>query len=406
MTKLPIKKKKFEKVSISSIKQALGMTEEDTCASKPASFIGMPKAFRSATHLPGIPKGEVTIVRGWSNTGKSTLLNCLIASCQKQGILPIIYDSESNFKFDYAQACGVEAIPIYKEIDVDDVDLETGEITGSHKKKIVADIDGDFIYFDSVILAHLYGKMDYSTGKEGTVGRTTAVLEDIAYSINILLDMQEAGQIQQDMCFIWDSIGSIGSYKSLKSKTGNNMFDAGALQAAFQTIIGMRIPLSKRITSEYTNTMFCVNKIWLDNTSSIGIPSVQLKGGNGFFYATRLILHVGGALKASIKHLTATAKGQTYDWATQTKIKVVKNQLSAPYNIVYEGTFVCVPNGIIGVDEIDEYKKKNIPIIIKELEKRAKEDNQKAIEDNKNAIENVEINANDVSFGENEVEEE
>ena len=38
--------------------------------------------------------------------------------------------------------------------------------------------------------------------------------------------------------------------------------------------------------------------------------------------------------------------------------------------------------------------------------KRAKEDNQKAIEDNKNAIENVEINANDVSFGENEVEEE
>ena len=56
--------------------------------------------------------------------------------------------------------------------------------------------------------------------------RKVAVIEDIAYSINEILDMQDEGKIQQPLCFIWDSVGSLPSYKSYTSKTGNNMFDA------------------------------------------------------------------------------------------------------------------------------------------------------------------------------------
>ena len=69
--------------------------------------------------------------------------------------------------------------------------------------------------------------------------------------MNDILDMQDNGDIQQPICFIWDSIGSIPSYKSFTSKSGNNMFDAGALSVAFNTVINNRIPSSRKISSPY-----------------------------------------------------------------------------------------------------------------------------------------------------------
>ena len=84
--KQAIKKKSFMKPSVASIKEKLGLsikTEADlvkSSADKPIEFIQMPEAFSDALKLPGIACGYTTICTGRSNTGKSTIKNCLIAS--------------------------------------------------------------------------------------------------------------------------------------------------------------------------------------------------------------------------------------------------------------------------------------------------------------------------------------
>ena len=121
MVKQAIKKKTFTRPSIASIKEKMGLTVKDdnltvSSANKPMEFITLPEAFVNATKLPGIPKGELSIVYGWSNTGKSTLINCIIASCQSSGILPVIFDTESHFDFKYAVDCGMQATPVYGDV--------------------------------------------------------------------------------------------------------------------------------------------------------------------------------------------------------------------------------------------------------------------------------------------------
>lgn len=372
--KQTIKKKEFKKPNISSIKEKLNLiikSDSDlvkSSADKPTDFIPLPQAFSDAVKLPGIPMGYLTIVTGWSNTGKSTIKNCLIASCINNGILPVIFETENNFDFKYAIDCGMKATPVYGDVEVEHVDEETGEITYTTEKRII-DHEGDFIYFDNKVLAEQYGNRDYSTGKEVKTKRKVAVLEDIAYAMNEILDLQDNGDIQQPICFIWDSIGSIGSFKSYASKSGNNMFDAGAIAQAFNSIINDRIPSSKKISEPYTNTFFCINKIWNDSMNSMGgVPSIELKGGKTMFYGARLIIHLGGIGKAATKKLDATAKGQKYQYGITTKIRVTKNQLPTPWNVTYEGEMSCVHNGLWSPDRLEEYKKTYMKDILGKLE--------------------------------------
>ena len=56
--------------------------------------------------------------------------------------------------------------------------------------------------------------MDYSKGQKVAKKRKHPVIEDIAYCMNELLDMQDDGKIDRPLLFIWDSVGSIPSFKS------------------------------------------------------------------------------------------------------------------------------------------------------------------------------------------------
>ena len=395
--KQPIKKKDFKKPSIDSIKEKMNLTVKSSAdlvksaADKPIDFIPLPQAFADAIKLPGIPKGYLSIVTGWSNTGKSTIKNCLIASCINNGIIPVIYETENNFDFQYAIDCGMKATPVYGDVEVEHIDTETGEITYTTENRII-DYKGDFFYFDNKILAEAYGDNDYATGKKLKVKRKQAVLEDIAFSINTFLDAQDDGTIQQPLCFIWDSIGSIQSLRSYESKSGNNMFDAGAISQAFNNIINDRIPSSKKVSEPYTNTFFCVNKIWNDSMNSMGgVPSIELKGGKTFFYGARLIIHLGGIGKAATKKLDATAKGSKYQYGITTKVRTTKNQLPTPWNITYEGEMSCVHNGLINPDKLDEYKKTYVKNILAKLEETSGK--------------KLDITENDVQFAEEESDE-
>lgn len=348
----PLKKKEIKKFDVNAFKKKISSAP---VADKPMEWILMPKAFQDALHIPGIPAGYMSGVRGWSDTGKSTIKNSLIAAAQKQGILPIIFETEGNFDFKYAIDCGMEATPI------EGVDEETGEM------KIV-DYEGSFILFNNAAICDYCGDMDYSTGTKKSTKRTVAVIEDIAYIINDLIDKQEAGELPMPLLFVWDSVGSIGSWKSYTSKAGNNMFDAGALSVAFNNIINARIPGSRSQNSQYTNTFFVVNKIWLDSMNSVGgAASIENKGGKSFFYAMRLLLHVGGVAKAGTKKLKATYKGNEYQYGVVSKISIAKNQLPTPFNVTYTGTICCVHNGLCGEKELDTYKKEYIPEIMSRM---------------------------------------
>lgn len=373
LKKTPIKKK----ATIAELKEKMGLRvkvenreiKNASNADKPMDWLIMPQAFQDAVKLPGIPQGYVSTLMGWPNTGKSTLINHAIVAAQKQGLIPVIYDTENNFDFKYAIDMGMDAEPVYDDVDTEVTDPVTGEVTIVTENKIVEYV-GNFFYFNNAILRERYGDIDYSTGKKLATKRTKAVIEDMVYSINEFLEMQANGDIEQGFVFLWDSVGTISGLKTYNSKVGNPMFDAGTISAAFQDIMDNSIPASRKVSSPYTNTMLIVNKVWSDNTSNpVGPPSLEMKGGKSVGYRSRLVILLGGQLKAGIKKLTATSKGLNYNWGIQTKVKVMKNQLPSPFNVTYEGEFICTDIGIIGTDKEsqDNYKKTRIPVILKKL---------------------------------------
>ena len=353
--KQPLKKKEVKSFNVADFKNNFLGQKTAKTADKELEWIIMPKAYQEAIKLPGIPMSRTTMIRGWSDTGKSTLKNLAIAAAMKQGILPVIFETEANFDFQYARDCGMDVEPVYGDI----VDEETGEV-----KNGIVDWAGNYILFTPSKICEFCGKMDYSTGKEGSKQRKVPVIEDLGYIINTLLDKQDEGELPMPILFIWDSVGSVQSWKSYTSKVGNNMFDANSINMVFKPIFA-RIASTKEVGTPYSNTMIVINKIWKDTANSVGgAVAIANTGGESFQYGIRLQIHVGGVAKAGVKKLKATYKGEEYQYGTVTKIAVCKNQLPTPYNITYSGTMCCVHNGIISEEDLDKYKKTEIPGII------------------------------------------
>ena len=342
-------------------------------ADKPMEWLIMPKAFQDATRLSGIPCGYCNLIAGFSDVGKSTLVGHILSAAQHhpKPLIPVIYDTENNLDWTYLKNMGFEAEPVYGDVDVEEVDPETGEIKIVRKNEIIG-YDGNFLYFNNRILAERYGNFDYSTGKETKQKRKEAVIEDIAASMKELLDAQDAGEVEAGFVFVWDSIGSITSYRSYKSLTNSNLFDAGAVSVAFSSLLNNRIPSSRKQSSKYTNTFIGVNKVWLDSmTAPMAQPIMKMKNGETMYYATHgLIIQLGGAITRGIKHLKATAKGAKYKYGIESKIKVIKNQLPSPYTLSYEGPIICTPHGFIAEDELAQYQKEHISEMLSELQSR------------------------------------
>ena len=169
------------------------------------------------------------------------------------------------------------------------------------------------------------------------------------------------------------------------------MFNAGALSVAFNNIVNARIPGSRSQDSQYTNTFFVVNKIWNDSMNSVGgAASIENKGGKSFFYAMRLLIHVGGVAKAATKRLKATYKGNEYQYGITSKISIAKNQLPTPFNVTYAGTICCVHNGLCSEDKLDAYKKENIPQIMERMAESLGKEELKSV-----AAENVSFEEED-----------
>jgi recA bacterial DNA recombination protein len=328
-TKPSIEKKEFD---LDAFLESENINSEPK--DKELTWVPLSKAWHDALKLPGFPRGYLSLVRGYSNTGKSTAFYEAIAGCQKIGDLAIVIETEGNWNTEHAKNVGVK----FKEV----VDKETGEI----KEKP----DG-FILIRSRDLYEMYKNYNHQDSKMmSKPTRGEPVIEDVSLFISEMLQKQEDGLIPRNMCFLWDSIGTLNCYKSACSNASNNMWNAGAMNC-FQAIVNFKIPSSRSEDSLYTNTMICVQKIWLDNMNG---TVIKHKGGEFMFFNSRIIVHIGGILTHGTKKLTAVALGQDFQYGTEAKIRCEKNHVTG---IERNGSIASTPHGYINPSELDAYKK-------------------------------------------------
>lgn len=322
-----IEKKEFD---LKAFKKEMGLNFKTK--EKDLSWIPLSEAFHDAVKLPGIPIGYLTSFRGYSNTGKSTAMYEGVAGCQKLGILPVIYETENNWNWDHAKNIGVKFDVV--------IDEETGEETH----------EGDFIFLQGKDLLEMYQNYDHQHSKMMSKPlRYEPAVEDIALHMTTILDWQQEGKLNRDVCFFWDSVGSVNCFKGLMSKTSNNQWTAGALSNSFKGLINFRIPSTRRETSKYTATFVVIQQIWLDNENKV----IKHKGGETFFYSPRLIFHFGGVLTHGTEKLKATMSGNEFQFGTETKLSCYKNQING---VEKKGKIASTPHGYWIPDKINEYK--------------------------------------------------
>jgi hypothetical protein len=303
---------------------------------KDLTWIPLSKGWHDALKLPGFPRGFVSLVRGYSNTGKSTAFYEAIVGAQKIGDFPIVIETEGNWNNEHAKMVGVK----FKEV----VNEETGEITEKP--------DG-FLLVKSKDLYTRYKNYNHKESKMATKPtRNEPVIEDVALFINQMIQKQEDGELNKNICFLWDSIGTLNGYQSATSNSANNQWNAGSMNA-FQSIVNFKIPSSRDVESKFTNTFICVQKIWLDNMNG---TVVRHKGGEFMFFSARIIVHIGGILTHGTTKLKATALGHDFQYGTRAKIKCEKNHVTG---IERQGEIASTPHGYVNPDELDEYKKEH-----------------------------------------------
>jgi hypothetical protein len=337
-------KKSIEKKSfnLDDFKAANGMDQK--VKKKELSWIPLSDSFHEALRIPGIPRGFFTSFRGYSNTGKSTAVYEGVVGCQQIGDLPVIIETEGNWSWEHARNIGME----FEEYIDDD---------GTKNYK------GDFIFFSGEALLKRYGTVDYSNGTTKTKPlRNEPIIEDVARVMEELLDAQEEGNLPRNLCFFWDSVGSLNGFKSVMSKSNNNQWNAGSQEAAFKAIVSHRIPKSQTEGEEFTNTFVVVQKIWMDNENK----KIKHKGGESFFYSPRIIVHFGGILSHATKKLKATSQKEEFQFGIETKVSCEKNQVNG---IEQKGKIASTPHGYWNPDKIEDYKKQHKDFIIENLSK-------------------------------------
>jgi hypothetical protein len=288
---------------------------------KPQRWIPLSKAFQDVISLPGIPMGHITLLRGHSDTGKTTAMLEAAVNAQKMGVLPVFIITEMKWNWDHARQMGFEINEV--------VDKETGEIV---------DYNGFFLYVDR--------------GSLNTI-------EDVAAFIADLLNEQATGKLPYDLCFFWDSVGSIPCRMSVEKSSNNNEWNAGAMSQQFGNFINQKLILSRKENVPYTNSLVAVNKVWVAKPNSpMEQPKMKNKGGDTMFFDSSLVVTFGNITNSGTNKLKATKDGKDVEFAKRTKISVDKNHVTG---VQTKGTVTMTVHGFIDDDKkaIDTYKKEH-----------------------------------------------
>jgi hypothetical protein len=288
---------------------------------KEQKWVPFSLALQEALSIPGIPLGHVSMVRGKSNTGKSTTTIEVAVNAQKMGVLPVLIITEMKHDWNHWKTMGFEIEDV--------IDEETGEIT---------DHTGFFIYRDR---------------------STLNSIEDIAVFIIDLLTEQKKGNLPYDLLFIWDSVGSIPCDMSIEKGSNNPMWNAGAIATQFGNFINQQIVMSRKESSKYTNTLFIVNKVGVAPAlTPMSQPRMTNKGGDTFYYDASLCLTFGNVTNAGTSKISAQKDKKKVEFALRTKIACDKNHING---ITTLGTIVSTVHGFIPdkPTAVDKYKKEH-----------------------------------------------
>ena len=286
---------------------------------KDQRWIPLSQAFQDTLQIPGIPVGHITLLRGHSDTGKTTALLEAAVAAQKMGILPVFIITEMKWDWSHARAMGFE----FQEVANED-----GEIV---------DYNGFFLYIDREKLN---------------------CIEDVSAFIADILDEQKRGTLPHDICFFWDSVGSIPCRMSIEKSTNNNEWNAGAMSQQFGNFINQRIVLSRKASQPYTNTFVAVNKVWVAKPDNpMAQPTLNNKGGNTMYFDSSLVITFGNVARAGTNKIKATKNGKEVEFAKRTRISCDKNHVTG---ITAVNKVIMTVHGFIKDDkkELDDYKKK------------------------------------------------
>ena len=285
---------------------------------KEQEWIPLSPAFRDVTSVPGIPMGHIVLLRGHSDTGKTTAMIEAAVSAQNNGILPVFIITEMKWNWEHAIQMGLDI-----KVERDD----NGEITN---------YDGNFIYVDR---------------------ETIHSIEDVAGFILDLMDEQKKGNLPYDLLFLWDSIGSVPCEMSLKSNKNNNEWNAGAMSTQFGNNVNQRITLSRKESSPYTNTLVCINKVWtLKPESPMGQPKLMNKGGYAMWFDSTFVVTFGNIMSAGTSKIKAIKDGKQVEFAKRANIQIDKNHING---VTTRGRIVMTPHGFIldSDKDLKNYKK-------------------------------------------------
>jgi len=308
-----IVKKNFD---LSKFKKKKGFSNSSV-KFKEQGWIPLSKAFVNITSLPGIPTGHITLLRGHSDTGKTTALIEAAVNAQKMGILPVFIITEMKWSWDHAKMMG----------------LELAELKDSEGD--VTDYDGFFLYAD-----------------RGTINS----IEDVAAYMADLMDEQTKGNLPHDMCFFWDSVGSVPCDLSIRSNKNNNEWNAGAMSTQFGNNLNQKILLSRKLGNPYTNTLVAINKVWtMKPEHPMGQPKLQNKGGMSMWYDATLVVTFGNITNPGTSKIKAVKDGLQVEFAKRTNVQVEKNHIGG---VQSRGRVVMTSHGFIEDDKkaIDKYR--------------------------------------------------
>ncbi len=280
---------------------------------KEQDWLPLSQAFQDVTSIPGIPIGHIVLLRGHSDTGKTTALLEAAVSAQKRGILPVFIVTEMKWSWEHAKMMGFDVTEVF--------DKETGELI---------DYEGQFIYVDR---------------------ETINTIEDVAAFILDLLDEQKKGNLPYDLLFLWDSIGSIPCEMSVKSNKNNNEWNAGAMSTQFGNNVNQRITLSRKESSKYTNTLVCVNKVWAAKpVVPMGQPKLMNKGGFAMWFDATFVVTFGNIADSGTSKLKAIKDGKQVEFAKRTNLQIDKNHING---VQSRGRIIMTPHGFINDTDKD-----------------------------------------------------
>ena len=285
---------------------------------KPQTWLKVSDAFTEATGLPGIPEGQVVVIRGHSDTGKSALGIEAMVTAQREGKLPVLIITEMKFSWEHARMMGFD----FEEVP----DPNTGEVRYA----------GNFIYVDI---------------------ENVPTIEKVAAFMADLLDEQAKGNLPFDLVFFWDCAGTIPCQQSIDSKTQNNEWAAAAMSRNFGNWIDQRIIVSRKVSHKHTNTFIVINKIWVDKPATYGaLPTVKSKGGNALYSDAAIVILFGNVTNSGTSKIKAQKNGKEVEFAKRTRVSVEKNHING---ITASAKILITPHGFILDDKkyIDKYKK-------------------------------------------------